>query len=260
MIRLRHAAMARYALLPFWYTVFREAGVTGMPVMRTMWMQYPKTEALFATDDQYLIGADLLVKPVTAAGVTESTVLFPADDRWYDIESFDLISKERAAHSVATVTVPSDIDKIPVFQRGGSVIPRKLRLRRSSRLMTSDPYTLYVALDRDMKASGTLYMDDEETFSHDRKGEFAETTFKIDFKAGTISSSVVVGPGWEAIAADLARDKLIERIVVMGVDKAPTKATLDGESIVFDYDKSSKVVVLRRPNVSALNAWQINIA
>lgn len=34
MVKMRDAAMARYALLPYWYTVFREAGVTGMPVMR----------------------------------------------------------------------------------------------------------------------------------------------------------------------------------------------------------------------------------
>ena len=34
MVRLRKAAMARYALLPYWYTVFWNAGVTGMPVMR----------------------------------------------------------------------------------------------------------------------------------------------------------------------------------------------------------------------------------
>jgi hypothetical protein len=34
MIRLRKAALARYALLPYWYTLFREAGLTGMPVMR----------------------------------------------------------------------------------------------------------------------------------------------------------------------------------------------------------------------------------
>jgi len=34
LVRLRKAAMERYALLPFWYTVFREAGITGMPVMR----------------------------------------------------------------------------------------------------------------------------------------------------------------------------------------------------------------------------------
>eukprot|EP00980_Cylindrotheca_fusiformis_P025970 scaffold15028_cov93-Cylindrotheca_fusiformis.AAC.1 len=63
MVRLRKVALARYALLPYWYTVFREAGLTGMPVMRTMWMQYPATESLYNVDDQYLIGADLLVKP-----------------------------------------------------------------------------------------------------------------------------------------------------------------------------------------------------
>lgn len=34
MARLRRAAMTRYALLPYWYTVFWKAGVTGMPVMR----------------------------------------------------------------------------------------------------------------------------------------------------------------------------------------------------------------------------------
>jgi mannosyl-oligosaccharide alpha-1,3-glucosidase len=32
--RLRKAAMDRYALLPYWYTTFQEAGITGMPVMR----------------------------------------------------------------------------------------------------------------------------------------------------------------------------------------------------------------------------------
>ncbi len=34
MARLMKAAMARYALLPYWYTVFFDAGVSGMPVMR----------------------------------------------------------------------------------------------------------------------------------------------------------------------------------------------------------------------------------
>jgi alpha 1,3-glucosidase len=34
MKRLRKAAMARYALLPYWYTIFAEASRTGMPIMR----------------------------------------------------------------------------------------------------------------------------------------------------------------------------------------------------------------------------------
>ena len=37
--------------------------------------------------------------------------------------------------------------QIPLFQRGGSIIPKKLRIRRASSLMLNDPYTLSVALD-----------------------------------------------------------------------------------------------------------------
>lgn len=41
----------------------------------------------------------------------------------------------------------SPLGKIPVLQRGGSIVPRKERARRSSSLMVRDPYTLVVALD-----------------------------------------------------------------------------------------------------------------
>lgn len=41
--------------------------------------------------------------------------------------------------------------QIPVFQRGGSIIPRKLRVRRSSSCMEHDPYTLYVALSHQVR-------------------------------------------------------------------------------------------------------------
>ena len=35
-------------------------------------MEYPKSENFFDVDDQYMIGSDLLVKPVTAPGVVET--------------------------------------------------------------------------------------------------------------------------------------------------------------------------------------------
>lgn len=37
-----------------------------------------------------------------------------------------------------------------MFQRGGSIIPKKERARRASSLMSKDPYTLVVALDREV--------------------------------------------------------------------------------------------------------------
>ena len=37
--------------------------------------------------------------------------------------------------------------QIPVYQKGGTIVPRKERIRRSSSLTVHDPYTLVVCLD-----------------------------------------------------------------------------------------------------------------
>jgi mannosyl-oligosaccharide alpha-1,3-glucosidase len=257
MRRLRKAAMARYALLPMWYTVFNDAGVTGMPVMRTMWMQYPKTEELFATDNQYLIGSDLLVRPVTAAGATEAVVRFPTRDTWYDVDTNMAVSQAGEENGVNTLTVSADIGKIPVYQRGGSIIPRKLRLRRSAYMMRKDPYTLYVALDQAKKATGKLYMDDEETFGHEKRSEYAVATFSAYGKS--ITNSVTVGTGWESKIDVMKNDRMIERVIIMGVDTPPSAVRLDGVSVEFEYDAVVKVLVLRKPGVSALADWELKL-
>ena len=261
LIRLRRAAMTRYALLPFWYSVFYDAETTGMPVMRMMWMQYPKTDALFGLDDQYLIGADLLVKPVTAEGVEELEVVFPSDHLWYDVESMVKISATIKANKVLSKVVPADIDTIPVFQRGGSVIPRKLRLRRSAMMMKTDPYTLFVALDDKYRAQGTLHMDDEESFGYKNRFEFADATFTADFNSrGRLENSVVVGSGWRSYE-NLDDDRMIERIVVMGLPKPPSKLVVKetGKNLDFNYDAAKSILVIRKPELSAINAWTIDL-
>ena len=40
--------------------------------------------------------------------------------------------------------------QIPIFQRGGTIVAMKQRVRRSSVAMDDDPYTLIIALDRDV--------------------------------------------------------------------------------------------------------------
>jgi len=251
--------MERYALLPFWYTVFHHGHTTGMPVMRMMWMQYPQIEALFGIDDQYLIGSDLLVKPVTAAGVSVSTILFPTDDIWYDAESLEIMPTEKRPDHVQALEVDSPIDKIPVFQRGGSIITRKLRLRRSTMLMKTDPYTLYVALDAIGQAVGHLYMDDEETFSYRKHDEFAIANITADFSSGNayIQNDVSVGSGWEEQVSNLADDRLIERIVILGLKKAPKAVKWNGSDLQFRHEAKTDVVVVRKPDLPAIVGWKL---
>ncbi|GKZ00409.1 hypothetical protein MPSEU_000993900 [Mayamaea pseudoterrestris] len=262
MHRLRRATMERYALLPFWYTVFREAERSGMPVMRMMWMHYPKTDHFLGIEDQYLIGSDLLVKPITAAGVTECEVVFPTDDLWYDAETLVKVATSLQPSSMEVIRVSAPIDKIPVYQRGGSIIPRKLRLRRSTLLMKSDPYTLFVALDSAKQAKGTLHMDDEETLGYIKLYEYCNSNFTADMHGsdGTISNAVKVGSGWTEFLDKLAGDRTIERIVVMGVDAHPKSIKLEGgRALDFTYASHTSSVVIRKPDVSAMADWIISI-
>lgn len=228
-----------------------------------MWMQYPKVPELYSVDDQYLIGSDLLVKPVTSAGATTSQVLFPLADCWYDVDTMQVMGLPGGSGKSVAITVDSGIDKIPVFQRGGSIIPRKLRLRRSSYLMINDPYTLYVVLNNELKAKGVLYMDDETTFDHESRNEFGVASFTSDLGSSIILQNSVELGGDSALQH--AKDtRMIERIVVMGATKpkeiALTHVTSSTSTpLEFQYDEKSKILIIRQPDVSALEQWSITL-
>jgi mannosyl-oligosaccharide alpha-1,3-glucosidase len=59
---------------------------------------------------------------------------------WYDYDTF-----ARVDGGVVSVNTP--LSKIPVFLKGGSILPRRDRIRRAANLGLKDPYTLIVAVD-----------------------------------------------------------------------------------------------------------------
>ncbi|KAG5382157.1 hypothetical protein IGI04_033627 [Brassica rapa subsp. trilocularis] len=61
---MRDAIHTRYTLLPYFYTLFREANVTGVPVLRPLWMEFPQDEATFSNDEAFMVGNGLLVQGV----------------------------------------------------------------------------------------------------------------------------------------------------------------------------------------------------
>jgi hypothetical protein len=46
-------------------------------ITRPLWVQYPKDTETFELEDQFLLGSDLLIKPVTDKGVEYIDVYFP---------------------------------------------------------------------------------------------------------------------------------------------------------------------------------------
>lgn len=106
--------------------------------------EFPEVEATFGIDDQFLLGSAILIKPVTEQGQKSVSVYLPPSSNWYNYETFASV----AANSDHRIEVDTtSLGSFPVFLRGGSIVPRKDRIRRSSTLTVNDPYSLYVALD-----------------------------------------------------------------------------------------------------------------
>ncbi|KAH7941281.1 hypothetical protein HPB49_011619 [Dermacentor silvarum] len=247
---VRGALYQRYALLPLWYTLFFENERTGVPPLRPLWMEFPQDKAGFATDDEHLVGNALLVHPVTEAGATKVSVYFPGENEvWYDVETWEKFD------GLSTVSIPVTLSKIPVYQRGGTIVPKKERIRRCSALTKDDPYTLQVALPKEGKAAeGTLYIDDGATFDY-KKGDLLYLKFK--FADNTLTSEILEGPG------NFKTKAWVERVVIAGYPTRPSDVQLTTskgtQSLQFTYEEKEQLLRVRKPGVNVAEKWTLKI-
>ncbi|EKM81226.1 hypothetical protein AGABI1DRAFT_72105 [Agaricus bisporus var. burnettii JB137-S8] len=288
---VRDILRLRYSLLPVWYTQFRETTVTGMPIMRPHYVVFPKDKNGFDLDDQYFIGSSgILVRPVTEKGATEASVYLPAENQpYYDYFNLNIF---RSTTKGKTITVPAALDQIPVFIRGGSIIPTRERPRRASTAMKLDPFTLRIGLSKDGLARGELYLDDGESYDH-QKGQLIWREFNADKTSGKkvkkpllrISSRDMASHEPEAAVdgvslktytpensfAQSISDVRVERIVVAGLNKKPKSVKVDGDDgeLIWEWidgvsagDKKegeSSVLIVRDPKVLIVKDWSIVI-
>ena len=257
----------RYAMLPIWYTAFRETSVTGLPILRYCCQQFyqtafhldfifrpqflvfPKDKAGFGLDDQYYIGSSgLLTKPVTVKDATEATVYLAEDQVYYDYFSHNAY---RGASKGKNVTIPAALHQLPLLVRGGSILPTRERPRRSSSLMKNDPFTLRVALSKSGNARGELYMDDGVSYDH-QKGEFVWREFIASSKGKVVRvSSTNLGSARPSEAVDgvdltsydpsndyakAVADVRVEKMVILGLSYKPTSVKVDGSDMILKWE------------------------
>ncbi len=117
--RVRDAIQLRYRLLPYTYTLAKEAYETGLPLARSIVFESLNEEAKSFQDQQYYWGEDLLIAPILKKGAKEKAVYLPAGI-WYDF-----ISGERFKGG-QMVTLETTLDRIPVLAKAGAWIPQNL--------------------------------------------------------------------------------------------------------------------------------------
>jgi len=118
-VAAEYAAMAglHQQLEPYDAMLMRDARLVGTPTLRPLPLAYPQDPGAPAhADDEYLLGPDLLVAPVIAAGASSRAVHLPPG-RWVQWWS------DRIFDGPADVTVPAPLGQPPLFARAGGLVP-----------------------------------------------------------------------------------------------------------------------------------------
>ncbi len=95
-------------------SLWRQADRTGMPPTRPMWLSDPHSRAARAADQQWLLGADVLVAPVVTQGATSRSVFFPSGC-WAPQDGLG-----STVHGPAVQTVPAPLTTLPYWFRCGT--------------------------------------------------------------------------------------------------------------------------------------------
>jgi alpha-glucosidase/alpha-D-xyloside xylohydrolase len=151
----------RYRMLPYLYSAVRECTVSGLPVMRGLWLHYPDDPAAVARADEYLWGRDILVAPVAEQG-TASRRLYLPRGVWYDFWTSERHEGGRE------ITRDVDLETMPLYVRAGAILPLG-PVKQYTGEQVNEPLTLSIYPGGD--GSFLLYEDDGGSFSY-RKGEW----------------------------------------------------------------------------------------
>lgn len=153
----RTALQRRYRLMPYLYTVFREAHEKGLPVMRPVLFADPSDMTLRMEDQVFLVGQDVMVTPQWAINTHVPQGI------WRTVSIVDGDSG-------------NDPYQCDVKVRGGAIVPLGPVLQTTEQIEIKQPLTLIVILNDEGKAAGTLYEDAGEGNAY-LQGDFCLSTF-----------------------------------------------------------------------------------
>ena len=213
----REAVRLRYRLLPYLYAAFVTAAETGAPVQRPLVFDHQYDGTVRDLDDEYLLGGDLLVAPVTAAGMTARQVYLPAGE-WFDWHT----DERHEGRRFLVATTP--MDRIPLYARAGAVVPMWAHAPASTSGHHPAVVELHVFVPAgDGEHTSWLVEDDGLTFGAE-SGACLRTTFTLSRTGSQVRlSSRVEGDGY----AEFAREAF--HVVLHGA--TPARVRLEGTEV-----------------------------
>jgi alpha-glucosidase len=207
---------ARYELMPYLYTTAKTMSETGVPLIRPMFLEFPDAEPDKSPIDldapaQFMFGPDLLVAPPEFPDEVQDYDVILPQGIWYDYWTGDRIDRETVADSKANpVTITPTLEDLPVYARGGSVVPEEPLVQ--STMQTPDgPLTLHIypgpADSSGHVCSGEVYQDDGISYAFEHgdslriKTECTQNQGEMTIQVGAHQGTYK--PWWHAVTLEV---------------------------------------------------------
>ncbi len=171
---IREAILLRYRLVPYLYSLMVRASREGSMIIEPLVSAFQDDVEGYDTSDVFMLGDSLLVAGVLEPGARTRTVRFPAGETFYCLES------RTRYEGGSTAVLDVDLSSIPLFLRGGGIIP--IAVNQPMSLARDDVHTLRILCAPDRDGEFTLHEDDGITRAHEN-GERRETIIRM--RAGT---------------------------------------------------------------------------
>ncbi|TJZ90638.1 glycoside hydrolase family 31 protein [Paracoccus gahaiensis] len=124
--QMRAALALRYQLIPYLYTLLWQAVTQHQPMLRPTLLDHPDDPRCRQENDEFLLGRDLLVATVIEEGAAARDLWLPENGTgWWDIHSGQYHAPGQQ------LSMPVNLDTMPVFVRAGAVLPLSLGAMRA---------------------------------------------------------------------------------------------------------------------------------
>jgi len=110
----RNAVEMRYSLMPYIYAQARECSSNGWPMLRALFVEFPRDPGSWLVDDQYMFGSDLLVAPLFEEAGSRDVYL--PEGMWIDYQTGRKYSS--GWHRIGSGEIP-----VVLLVRDGAAIP-----------------------------------------------------------------------------------------------------------------------------------------
>ncbi len=168
---VRKAIETRYRMLPFWYNEFYNSSLSGLPIMRAMFVNYPEDENAYSYEAQYqfMVGENLLVAPVLIS-YDKFKKLYLPEGKWYDWINNSVID----GGSWIIKEVP--LDEILLFIKSGGIIPMQEVVNYvGEKEIDSLQFVIFPTANSEY----SFYEDDGISYEY-KKGQYSLTKFILN--------------------------------------------------------------------------------